>query len=96
MVDASLELIGARDHLLIEGRFAGAQVFVRALATLRPDLAVHVVRDGLDASFGALRAIDASLQPSMPLQRVEPLVHDLQALRASWRKEAAAAMEVAA
>ena len=96
MADASLELIGARDHLLIEGRFAGAQVFVRALATLRPDLAVHVARDGLDASFGALRAIDDSLQPSLPLQRVEPLAHDLHALRASWRDEAAAAMEVAA
>ena len=91
MVDASLELIGAQHHLLIEGRFAGAQVFVRALAALRPDLAVHVAPDGLDASFGALRAIDPSLQLSVPLQRVEPLLQDLQALRAAWREEAAAA-----
>ena len=81
----------AQHHLLIEGRFAGAQVFVRALAALRPDLAVHVAPDGLDASFGALRAIDPSLQLSVPLQRVEPLLQDLQALRAAWREEAAAA-----
>ncbi len=36
MADASLNLIGSRDRLLIEGRFAEALIFVRAPAALRP------------------------------------------------------------
>jgi hypothetical protein len=35
MADASLTLIGSRERLLIEGRFAEAVIFVRALAALR-------------------------------------------------------------
>jgi hypothetical protein len=34
MVDTCMSLIGSRETLLIEGRFAEAQVFVRALARL--------------------------------------------------------------
>ena len=96
MTDASLDLIGTRDKLLVEGRFAGVQLFVRALATLRPDTAVYVVPEGLDVSFGALRLVDPSLEPAGTPQRVQPLAQDLMALRATWRNEAAAAMEAAA
>jgi sugar (pentulose or hexulose) kinase len=96
MADASLELIGARDRLLVEGRFAGAELFVRALAALRPDLAVFAVPEGLDVSFGALRTLDPSLKPAGMPKRVEPLAEDLHALRAVWREEAAATREAAA
>ena len=36
VADVSLDLIGSRDTLLVDGRFAHAPVFVQALATLRP------------------------------------------------------------
>jgi sugar (pentulose or hexulose) kinase len=91
MADASLELIGARGQLLVEGRFAGAEVFVRALAALRPDLDVFAVPEGLDVSFGALRTLDSSLKPTGLPKHVEPLAEDLRALRTAWRDEAAAA-----
>jgi sugar (pentulose or hexulose) kinase len=96
MADASLELIGARERLLVEGRFAGVELFVRALAALRPDLAVFAVPEGLDVSFGALRTLDPLLKPPGLPRRVEPLAEDLRALRAAWRDEAAAMREAAA
>ena len=34
VADTSLDLIGSRERLLVEGRFAEAEVFVRALAAL--------------------------------------------------------------
>ena len=38
VAETSLSLIGTKQTLLVEGRFAEAEVFVRALASLRPDL----------------------------------------------------------
>ena len=89
MTDAALELIGARERLLIEGRFAGCEVYVRALAALRPDCAVHVggAHDGV--AYGALRLLASALKPAAPLQRVAPLAvdlsADLSAYKARWR-----------
>ena len=80
----SLDLIGARELIVIEGRFAGAQVFVRALATLRPE-AVHVARDGSDVSYGALRLVDPALRPAGRLTRVPRLELDLEPYRREWR-----------
>ncbi|MFM2289741.1 MAG: hypothetical protein RL684_2884 [Pseudomonadota bacterium] len=88
MADVALELIGARERLLVEGRFAEAQVFVRALATLRPDMAVYTANVQNDVSYGALRLLDPALAPTSRLQRAEPLPHDLTPLRQSWRAEA--------
>jgi len=88
MADVSLELIGTRERLLVEGRFAEARVFVRALATLRPDLAVYTAHAQNDVSYGALRLLDPALAPTSRLQRVEPLPHDLAPLRRAWRAEA--------
>jgi sugar (pentulose or hexulose) kinase len=56
VADVSLELIGARSQLVIEGRFAQAQVFVRALATLRPQMAIHIADAENDVSYGASAA----------------------------------------
>lgn len=84
---ASLDLIGTKDRLLIEGRFAEGQVFVRALAALRPDLRVYIGKAHNDVSYGALRLLDAALPPADPLELVEPLDVDLAPYRDRWHRE---------
>jgi sugar (pentulose or hexulose) kinase len=86
VADASLTLIGARDILLIEGRFAQAEIFVRALATLRPDTAVFTCEVETDVSFGALRLVDPSIKPRGRLIPVMPLAHDLSSYKAEWHQ----------
>lgn len=85
VADTSLDLIGSKERLLIEGRFADAEVFVRALAALRPDTEVYVANAHNDVSFGALRLINPLLQAQGGLRRVAPLEGDLAAYRAKWR-----------
>lgn len=91
VTDTMLDLIGSSERLIIEGRFAEAEVFVRALASLRPNTAVFSANAHNDVSFGALRLIDPTLEPSGELVRVAPLPHDLTAYRARWHAEVAAA-----
>ena len=85
VADASLDLIGSREVLLVEGRFAEAEVFVRALAALRPDTAVNTANAHNDVSFGALRLIAPGLTPQGELRRVAPLDGDLARYRDTWR-----------
>jgi hypothetical protein len=85
VADTALDLIGSKDRLLIEGRFAEAEVFVRALAALRPETEVFVANAHNDVSFGALRLIDPGLKADGALRRVEPLAGDLDGYRARWR-----------
>lgn len=85
VADAALDLIGAEGRLLIEGRFAGAHVFVRALARLRPHSRVYLASDQTDVSFGALRLIDPALAPPGSLEPVMPLDNDLEHYRSCWR-----------
>jgi sugar (pentulose or hexulose) kinase len=92
VTDAALDLIGSNGRLLIEGRFAEAEVFVRALASLRPDTPVYVANAHNDVSFGALRLIDPALTPAGALRRVEPLDTALDTYRNRWL----AAIEAAA
>lgn len=89
IADASLDLIGSRDRLLIEGRFAEAEVFVRALASLRPETSVYVSHAHGDVSYGALRVIDPSLPPPGRLVPVLPLPVDMMAYRSRWREAVA-------
>lgn len=84
VADTSLDLIGSKDRLLVEGRFAEAEVFVRALASLRPQTEIFVANAHNDVSFGALRLIDPSLRPDGTLRRVEPLEQDLSSYREAW------------
>ena len=85
VADASLDLIGSHGKLLIEGRFTEAEVFVRALAALRPATATFTANAHNDVSFGALRLVDPDLVPAGELQRVAPLAGDLAAYRDAWR-----------
>lgn len=87
MADAALDLIGARETVLVEGRFAAAEVFVRALAGLRQDCRVMVADGPCDAAFGALRLIEPGLVPAASLRQVEPLAGDSEFYRARWRME---------
>ncbi|WP_298171156.1 carbohydrate kinase [Novosphingobium sp.] len=87
MADAAMDLIGAKQTLLVEGRFASAEVFVRALAALRPESRVMVADGPADAAFGALRLIDPALAPAARLRQVEPLAGNILAYRARWLLE---------
>lgn len=93
VADTALDLIGASERLLVEGRFAEAGVFVRALASLRPDMAVYTANAHNDVSFGALRLIDPTLTPQGQLVRVQPLDADLDTYRNRWQAEVAASAE---
>ena len=88
VADVSLDLIGAKDRILVEGRFAEADVFVRGLATLRPDASVYVANAHNDVSFGALRLLNPALAPSSSLTQVASFDGDLDAYRRQWRSEA--------
>lgn len=91
VADTSLDLIGSSERLIIEGRFTEAEVFVRALAQLRPETAVYVANAHNDVSFGALRLIDSELEPDGALVRIEPLSCDLRSYRERWHAEIASA-----
>jgi sugar (pentulose or hexulose) kinase len=90
VTNVSLDLIGARRAILIEGRFAEAEVFVRALASLRSNDAIYVANAHNDASFGALRLLDPVLPPAGELVRVKPLKTDLAPYHARWTESVAA------
>ena len=87
LADTALDLIGAKDHLIVEGRFAASTLFVAALAALRPGMVVHAASSGIDVSLGALTL----LQPTLPfrgaLARVRPLQLRLNEYRERWRQE---------
>ena len=87
-MDTALGLIDAREIILVEGRFAEAEVFVRALAALRPDTAVYVSHAHDGVPYGALRLSNPGLPPPGTLRRVEPLAIDLTAYADRWRFEA--------
>jgi hypothetical protein len=88
VADAALDRIGSRAALLVEGRFARSQPFVRALATLRPGNDVYVADSSLDLAFGACRIVDPALPPPGELTGIAPLRLDLGAYRAEWRARA--------
>ncbi len=85
--DVSLDLIGAKNILLVEGRFAQAEVFVRALSRLRPATKVYTSSAENDVSFGALRLVTPAVMPSAKLVPVAPLEMDLSSYKAAWHKE---------
>jgi sugar (pentulose or hexulose) kinase len=87
MADVSLDLIGSRDRILVEGRFAESEVFVRALASLRPNASVFIGHAHTDVAFGALRLVHPTLPAPAPLTRVAPLDADLTHYRLLWHRQ---------
>lgn len=92
VADTALNMIGSRGRLLVEGRFAEAEVFVRALAALRPETEVFTANAHNDVSFGALRLVNPQLIPQGRLARVKPLPDDLSAYRTSWHAQIEASL----
>jgi sugar (pentulose or hexulose) kinase len=88
LADVALDLIGAKERLLIEGRFAGCDLFVRALATLRSDMQVYSASEEADVSLGALRLLNPAIKPAEQLCRVAPLSLDLADYKAEWHQRA--------
>jgi sugar (pentulose or hexulose) kinase len=91
LADISLDLIGARERLLIEGRFSRCEVLIRALASWRPQTTVYVAPSESEVAFGALRLLNPGLAPASCLTPVSPLPLDLRDYRERWRQEACAA-----
>jgi len=87
LADTALDLIGAKDHLIVEGRFAAATLFVAALAALRPGMAVHAASSGIDVSLGALTLLQPTLLSRGALARVRPLPLRLNEYRERWRQD---------
>jgi sugar (pentulose or hexulose) kinase len=90
VADVSLDLIGSRDTLFVDGRFSHSPIFVSALAALRPDTTVLVSEEEHGVARGALRLVDPNMiDPnrgvSPTAQRVAPLPADLSAYRQRWR-----------
>jgi sugar (pentulose or hexulose) kinase len=89
VADMSLDLIGTRDRIVVEGRFAHQPAFVSALAALRPNDRVYINNADQGVAFGALRLATPHLVPSTPLADVEPAHADLASYRDRWRRLAA-------
>jgi len=89
VADMSLDLIGARERIVVEGRFAHQPAFVSALATLRPNDRVYVSHAEQGVAFGALRLAYPYLSAPSALTEVEPAATDLADYRDRWRRLAA-------
>lgn len=89
VAEASLALIGARDSIVVEGRFADDLSFMRTLATLRSDCEIFVSRAEDGIACGALRLVNPDFKPEMALTKIEPLDMDVSAYAARWRALAA-------
>jgi sugar (pentulose or hexulose) kinase len=88
VTDAALDLIGARERVIVEGRFVRATLFLRALATLRRDCEILASPADDGVPFGALRLAHPELRRRGPLEAVTPLELDLEAYKADWRARA--------
>lgn len=88
VADASLDLIASHDSLVVGGRFAEDRLFVRALASLRPDQQVLAGGETDDVAFGALRLAVPDVPGRGRLEAATALPVDLEGYRAAWRRMA--------
>jgi hypothetical protein len=85
--DTALDLIGSKDRLVVEGRFAASMLFVASLAALRPCMNVQAAPSDIDVSLGALTLLRPTLLSRGALARVRPLSLELHQYRERWRQE---------
>jgi hypothetical protein len=83
--DRSLNLVGSEGNIVIQGRFAEAVVFTRALATLRRNQRVFAGSAQHDVAYGALRLLDSKFPARSPPELVAPLDLDLARYAAEWQ-----------
>lgn len=79
-----LDMIGSRDHLLLEGRFALIPAFARVIATLRSTQRVYISRESPDMNYGALKMACPDFSPRSDLEVVEPLALDVSNYANDW------------
>ncbi|HWA50246.1 MAG TPA: FGGY family carbohydrate kinase [Dongiaceae bacterium] len=84
MTDLQLELLQAKGPILVEGPFATNDVYITALAALRPDSPVHPSLETLGTSLGAAMLVDPDLPTEIPPAAPRPNI-DLTLYRAYWR-----------
>ncbi|MDX2276632.1 MAG: hypothetical protein NW206_14365 [Hyphomonadaceae bacterium] len=89
VTDASLSLIGARDAIVVEGRFAEDMSFLLMLAALRRDSDIYASKAEDGIAYGALRLVDSSFRPQTSLNKIEPVPNDISFYVARWRALAA-------
>jgi sugar (pentulose or hexulose) kinase len=87
LADASLDLIGSCDTVVVDGRFSRAPIFVQALANLRPTTRILVSSDEQGVAHGAL-LLAKQRRHEPPLKVISPLQVDMSAYRARWREAA--------
>jgi hypothetical protein len=85
VADASLSLIGARDAIVVEGRFGDDLSFLAMLAALRPDSDIYAARAQDAIACGALRLVDPAFAPDMELTKIAPIDADIAAYVTRWR-----------
>lgn len=84
MTDTSLDLIGSKERLVIEGRFAEDPIFSRTLASLRPKQQIYLMPAYNSVSYGAMRLGNPALPPEAALAKVEPLSINISQYAARW------------
>jgi sugar (pentulose or hexulose) kinase len=84
MSNVALDLIGSRDRIVVEGRFAEAELFVRGLASLRRTAQVYISNAVDDVPYGALRLVWPRLPPRSVLMPVQTLDTSLDLYAARW------------
>lgn len=88
MADSALSLIGARERIVIEGRFAADPVFTRALRSLRHGDSIYLSQAQDSLGLGALALLDGAIPQAAQLTAVEPLDFDLNDYANRWREMA--------
>jgi L-fuculokinase len=89
MTDLMLDLIQARGPVVVEGPFAANDVYIAALAALRPASDVLPSLETLGTSLGAALLADPGMKVEVPAP-AEPPALDLAPYRARWRTLAGA------
>ena len=81
-----LDLLGAKETVVVEGRFARPLSFVTCLASLRPDDSIFVDTSECDLVVGALRLAAPELSRPRMLKQIGTRSIQLDAYRGEWRK----------
>ena len=84
MSDLLLDLLDAKGPILVEGPFAANDIYVAALAALRPESPVLPSLETLGTSLGAAMLVDPDLPTEIPPPALRPKI-DLSLYRAHWR-----------
>lgn len=87
MTGESLDLVSAQGDIVVEGRFAQEEIYVRSLAALYPERGIYTLSQDNDVSFGAWLLANPSHTCANQAQKVAPFECDLIKLRESWTAE---------